>query len=472
MTSQMENIDYIPNWAKKAIIYHIYPLGFFNAPQINPDDGKIINRMAEIRKYYSYFEKLGINVIQFGPVFESVSHGYNTIDYLKVDSRLASNQLFKEIVEELHACNIKVILDGVFNHTSRNFFSFKDIQQNRENSAFLKWYFIDFTKNNPYNDGFDYTNWEGHYSLVKLNLKEHEVKKYLFNAVEYWMREIKIDGWRLDVAYLISNEFWQEFRQICKKINQDCFLIGEMIHGPYSQWIGSDRLDAGTGYQVHKSIWSALNENNMYELKAVLENSFHPNWGQAKDILLINFLGNHDTTRIRSRLINDRLLVPAYLILFTLNGVPKIYYGDEIGMKGAKTTHSDEEVRKPMIPPHEVLSMENNTLLEIIRNLIRIRKENHALIYGNLISLFADNINGNLIAYLRQSSQETLLIIINGSSKPVSAIIPLWNLNFSNDAKFVDILNPEDEKLYIVNQNQLNIPYIYPYWGKILLLRN
>ena len=125
----------------------------------------------------------------------------------------------------------------------------------RENSWRKHWHFIDFSRNNPHGDGFDYKNWEGHYSLVKLNLQENDVKNYIFSVAEYWLKEIGIDGWRLDVAYLIGSDFWREFRQACKKAKPDCFLIGEMIHGPYTKWIGPELLDAGTGYQIYKSIF-------------------------------------------------------------------------------------------------------------------------------------------------------------------------------------------------------------------------
>ncbi len=462
----MENISYIPEWVKNSTIYHIYPFGFFGAPKFGDMESETTPRLELIRKFYPHFDELGINVVQFGPIFESVSHGYDTTDFMKIDHRLGSNDLFKEIVEELHQRNIRVIVDGVFNHVGRNFNSFKDVQKYKEKSWRLHWHFIDFNSNNPFNDGFDYKNWEGHYSLVKLNLLEPDVREYIFSVSEYWLREIGIDGWRLDVAYQIPRTFWREFRKKCKTIKPDCFLIGEMIHGPYGKWVGPDLLDAGTGYQVNKSIWSGFNSNNLYELKAVLEQNFNPNFGLNKGILLVNFLGNHDLTRIRSQLSNENSLFPAFLFLFTTNGLPKIYYGDEIGLKGEKTETSDDSVRQMMILKKDDWPDRGQEIFDHVKLCIRLRKAHHSLQYGNLTSLYADD---STIAFLRKSSKETMLIVLSASENTKSCSIPLWNLNL--DGRFFqEQLTQGGKKEYRVVKNKLFIDELYPSWGRVLKL--
>jgi len=460
----MEHINYIPDWAKRAIIYHIYPLGFFGAPKYSKDEDHETNRLAGIRDYYEYFKELGINVIQFGPVFESVSHGYDTIDFMKIDHRLGTNDLFKEIVNELHNLGIKVLLDGVFNHVSREFDSFKDIQIYKEKSWRKHWHYIDFSRNNPYNDGFDYKNWEGHYELVKLNLNERDVREYIYNVARYWLKDIGIDGWRLDVAYQISSYFWSEFRKVCKEAKADCFLIGEMIHGPYNKWIGPDLLDAGTGYQVYKSIWSAFNSNNMHELKAVLERSFHQEWGLFKDIVLMNFLGNHDTTRIRSILKDERFIYPVFTFLFTANGIPKIYYGDEIGMRGVKGEHNDDDLRKSMPKTKDFWPDNGISIFNHVKNLIQIRKNNHGLIYGDITPIYADP---NYLAYIRRSSKQTLLVVISNKFESEYKSIPLWNQNL-NGCKFIELLEQGGPKEYYIENNHLNAEF-FPCWSRILL---
>ena len=463
----MEHVNYLPDWTKRGIIYHIYPLGFFNAPKHNKDEPNTVNRLANIRNYYDHFKEMGINIIQFGPIFESVSHGYDTIDYMKIDHRLGTNELFKKLVSELHEMGIKVIIDGVFNHVSREFDSFKDILQYKEKSWRKHWHFIDFSKNNPYNDGFDYKTWEGHYDLVKLNLNEEDVRDHVFSVASYWLKEVDIDGWRLDVAYQISPDFWREFRQTCKKNKADCFLVGEMIHGPYNKWIGADLLDAGTGYQVYKSIWSALNSNNMHELKAVLERSFHHEWGLFKDTILVNFLGNHDTTRIRSQLDDERYIYPAFIFLFTTNGIPKIYYGDEIGMFGVKGQTSDDDIRTPMLKPGEAWPQNGAVIFETVQKLIRIRNNNHGLIYGELIPIYAEN---NILAFIRRSSIQTLLIMINNDFQTITKKIPLWNLNLEG-SKFMELLDQGGEKEFLVQDNHLQAD-LFSNWGRILLKIN
>ena len=464
----MENIQYVPDWAKNGIIYHIYPLGFFDAPFYSKDETEIVNRLEKIRDYYTYFQELGVNIIQFGPLFESHSHGYDTTDYLKIDHRLGTNELFKEIVRELHEMGMKVIVDGVFNHVGRDFFSFKDVQEHKQHSSKQDWHYIDFSQShmNPHMDGFDYKPWEGHYELVKLNLDNPEVRDHLFYVAKYWIGEIGIDGWRLDVAYLIQNSFWKDFKGACRSVKPDSFLIGEMIHGPYSKWIGHDLLDAGTGYAVYKSIFNGINENNLWELKGVLEQSFHPQWGQNKNIALMNFLGNHDVTRIRSILKDERHVIPAFLILFTLNGFPKIYYGDEIGMRGIKIPgQSDEDIRKSMPSPSDERDPLGNAIMDNVKRFIQLRKSNHALAYGDLTPVWADNTNSNMIAILRRSSQQTLLVVVSTSFESKRVKIPLWNLGLDG-SKFVDILSDSEEYRVQNNQLELNVPGC---WGRVLL---
>ena len=463
----MEDIHYVPDWVKKGIIYHIYPLGFFGAPYNSRDESETVNRLEKIREYYSHFQEMGVDIIQFGPIFESVSHGYDTTDYFKIDHRLGTNELFKEVVDELHGMGIKVIVDGVFNHVGREFFSFKDVQEHKQHSSKQGWHYIDFSQSymNPHMDGFDYKPWEGFYDLVKLNLDNHEVRDYFFNVAKYWLGEIGIDGWRLDVAYLIENHFWRDFKHACKSVKSDSVLIGEMIHGPYSQKIGQDLLDAGTGYAIYKSIFNGINEGNLWELKGVLEQSFHPQWGQNKNIALMNFLGNHDVTRIRSILKDERHVIPAFLILFTLNGFPKIYYGDEIGLTGVVIPgRSDRDVRKSMPPSTQERDPYGQSIFANIKRFIQFRKENHALVYGNLTPVWADNTKSNMIAYLRKSSQQTLLVVVSTSFETKKVKIPLWNQGLDG-SQFIDLLNSSEE--YWVHNNQIEID-VPGCWGRVL----
>jgi glycosidase len=271
--------------------------------------------------------------------------------------------------------------------------------------------------------------------------------------VSYWMKEIGIDGWRLDVAYLLPIDFIKELRKVCDTINPESFLIGELIHPPYSKWIGEDRLHSGTAYNVYKSIWSAIASSNMYELKAVLEQSFHPEWGQIKDQTLMNFLGNHDNTRIASILPKIHQLKTAFTLLFTLNGIPKIYYGDELATLGIKTEKSDDDVRRPMV---DVNDIKNNKVLSFVQELIKFRQENHALIYGRINGLYADPASGKILSFLRQSSKQSILVVINSGEADATISLPFWNLGLEGK-RFKD-LSGNDE--YTITNNQLTNLFI------------
>jgi glycosidase len=266
---------------------------------------------------------------------------------------------------------------------------------------------------------------------------------------------------------MIDKGFLSELRRVCRSSRPDCFLVGEMIHGPYSRLLGSELLDAATGYQIYKSTWSSFNDANMYELKNVLDQAFNPSWGQDKASLLMNFLGNHDTTRIRSILKDERGVIPAFLILFTLNGIPTVYYGDEIGLRGVKSPESDADVRRAMPEISGPWPEYGAEVFAACQRIIRLRKENHGLCRGDIIPVFADNVQCNVIAYLRRSSQQLLLVVVNAGERAVSKTIPLWNQNLEG-VRFTDILNKDGTTLTVQN-NQLQIAEIPPFWGKVLL---
>ena len=170
-------------WFDEASFYHIYPLGLCGAPQKN-DYGQVCHRLQSLYPWLDHIEKTGFNALYIGPLFESVGHGYETTDYYKLDSRLGDNEDLKKFVKAAHDKGIKVVFDAVFNHTGRDFFAFKDLQQHRENSRYRDWYCnVNFRGNNEYNDGFSYDNWGGYNLLVKLNQRNPEVRDYLLDTV-------------------------------------------------------------------------------------------------------------------------------------------------------------------------------------------------------------------------------------------------------------------------------------------------
>ena len=251
-------------WAYESVFYQVYPLGFTGAPFEN--DGELRHGILRFIDWIPHIRKVGANAIYFSPVFESDTHGYNTRDYKKIDVRLGTNEDFKKVCDELHKNDIKVVLDGVFNHVGRGHFAFQDVLKNRENSPYRYWFNIDFNGNDAWNDGLWYEGWEGNYDLVKLNLKNDEVVNYLFDCVKYWIEYFEIDGIRLDVAYCLDPDFMHRLREFTDGIKNDFFLVGETVHGDYNRLVNDGMLHSATNYECYKGIHSAINSLNLFEI--------------------------------------------------------------------------------------------------------------------------------------------------------------------------------------------------------------
>ena len=227
-------------WYDEAVFYHIYPLGMTGAPKQN-EYGEPVERLNKILPWISHIKNIGCNAIYLGPLFESVGHGYETTDYKKLDSRLGTNETLKNFVAECHKQGVKVIFDGVFNHTGRDFFAFKDLKQNRENSRYKDWYCnVNFWGNNSYNDGFSYENWGGYDLLVKLNQRNPEVKDYICDVIRFWVSEFDVDGIRLDAADVLDFDFMKALRHVANEVKPEFWLMGEVIHGDYIRWANAD----------------------------------------------------------------------------------------------------------------------------------------------------------------------------------------------------------------------------------------
>ena len=265
-------------WAYESVFYQIYPLGFCGAPFEN--DGVLEHRLKKVEDWIPHMKKLGVNAVYFSPLFESDTHGYNTRDYRKVDVRLGTNEDMRELCDALHRNNIRVVLDGVFNHVGRGFGPFQDVLRNREHSPYVNWFYrIAFDGNSNYNDGLWYEGWEGNYDLVKLNLGNEEVVNYLLESVRFWVEEFGIDGLRLDVAYSLDENFVRRLRSFCDGLKEDFFLVGEMLHGDYNRLMNDSMLHSATNYECYKGLYSSFNSMNLFEINHSLLRQFGPeNW--------------------------------------------------------------------------------------------------------------------------------------------------------------------------------------------------
>jgi len=389
-------------WAEEAVFYQIYPLGMCGAPFEN--DGILQHRILRVLDWIPHLEKLGITAVYFSPLFESDTHGYNTRDYRMVDKRLGTNEDLKKVVDALHQAGIKVVLDGVFNHVGRGFFGFRDVQEKRWESRYKDWFHISFDGNSNYNDGFWYDGWEGNYDLVRLNLQNPEVTDYLLQSVKFWIDEFGIDGLRLDVAYMVDQEFLKSLRFHTDGWKKDFWLAGEMIGGDYKRIMNDSMCHSVTNYECEKGIWSAINSSNLFEIVHSLLRQFGPEqWSLYRGKHLISFLDNHDVSRVASIIQDPEKLAVAYGFIFGMPGIPMVYYGSEWGIKGDKKD-GDQALRPELEKP------EWNDLTTKIANMASARQISKALCYGNFRSLVLEN---RACIFERDYEDERVMVAVN-----------------------------------------------------------
>lgn len=398
-------------WAYESVFYQIYPLGFCGAPFEN--DGVLTSRILKVIDWIPHMQKLGVNAIYFSPVFESDTHGYNTRDYTKIDCRLGTNEDFKTVCDALHEAGIKVVLDGVFNHVGRGFWAFQDVLKNRENSRYKDWFArIAFDGNSNYNDGLWYEGWEGNYDLVKLNLRNEEVIQHILSCVQGWVDEFDIDGLRLDVCYCLDKDFLKRLRSFANQVKPDFFLLGELLHGDYNQFVNDDMCHSATNYECYKGLFSSFNSMNMFEIVHSLLRQFGPeNWTLYKGKHLLSFVDNHDVSRIASNLTNEKHLPLIYAMAFGMPGIPCVYYGSEWGAKANKS-EGDPALRACFDAPVE------NELTAWIAKLAHAKRESKALNYGAFKSLVLTN---RQCIFERECDGERVLVAINADEAPYTA---------------------------------------------------
>lgn len=405
-------------WYNDAVFYHIYPLGLTGAPKQNPY-GAVEHRLRDLFPWIDHIRSLGCNALYIGPLFESVGHGYETTDYKKVDSRLGTNEDLKDFVAECHRQGIRVILDGVFNHTGRDFFAFRDLKEKREASLYRDWYCrVNFGGNNSYNDGFSYENWGGYDLLVKLNQHSEAVRDYICDVIRFWVSEFDIDGIRLDAADVLDFGYMQALRRTASSVKADFWLMGEVIHGDYSRWVNDSTLHSVTNYMLHKALYSAHNDHNYFEVAHTLKYV----QGQVGDLnKLYNFADNHDVERITTRLKNKAHFTPVHILLYTLPGVPSIYYGSEFGLEGRKEKWSDDSLRPALRLSDFDGAAETNPCTALIAALGRLRGSVPALSRGSFREL---QLQTGFYAYARELDGESVLVAVNNTDGNVTLQLP------------------------------------------------
>ncbi len=397
-------------WFDEAVIYQIYPLGMCGAPYRN--SGEESHSILQVLDWVDHIRSLGATTVLFNPLFYSDAHGYDTRDYTLVDNRLGTNEDFRKVCQAIHGAGMKVMLDGVFNHVGRGFWAFRDLREKKWDSPYKDWFNVHFDGDSPYQDGFWYEGWEGHYELVKLNLKNPAVVQHQFDAIRKWVEEFDIDGLRLDVAYCLDLDYLRQLRQFTNGLKEDFVLFGETLHGDYNRWMNPEMCHSVTNYECYKGLYSSFNSMNMFEIGHSLARQFGPEpWTLYKGQHLVCFADNHDVSRIASVLTDPEHLYTLYGVMFGMPGVPALYYGSEWGVEGDKAK-GDQDLRPALKKP------QSNRLTQWISQLARAHKESEALCYGSYRNVM---LNNKQIIFERAGNTQRVLVAINADSQPYTA---------------------------------------------------
>ncbi|MFB9274233.1 alpha-glycosidase [Cohnella cellulosilytica] len=420
-----------PAWVKDAVFYQIFPERFANGdPSLNPEGtlpwggaptptNFFGGDLQGVLERLDHLSALGVNAIYFNPLFEATTnHKYDTKDYLKVDPRFGTNEKLKELVDACHARGIRVMLDAVFNHSGKEFPPFVDVLEKGAESPYAGWFHVrDFplrVENRvPTYDTFGFEP-----IMPKLNTENAEVKRYLLDVARYWIEEVGIDGWRLDVANEVDHAFWRELRAVVKGLNPEAYILGEIWHDSIS-WLQGDQFDAVMNYPVTEAAldFFARGKTGPAQFADVIGSQLAAYPRQAAEAAF-NLLGSHDTPRLLTVCGGDERRVKlATLFQLTYPGAACIYYGDEVGMAGG----GDPDCRGCMVWETD---KQNRELFAFFAAAIRLRQDHEALRSAGFRFLAAD---GGLLAYERLATDgsERFVVAMNVSERPIDAVLPV-----------------------------------------------
>jgi len=468
-----KNLNMTPDWVKHAVFYQIFPDRFASSSRvIKPGNLEAWDATPTTRGFkggdlmgvvekLDYLEDLGITAIYFNPIFQSASnHRYHTHDYFQVDPLLGGNAAFDELIKEAHKRNIRVVLDGVFNHASRGFFQFNHILECEEKSPYIDWFHIKGYPLNAYGEKINYAAWWDIPGLPKLNTDNSQVRQFIFDVAKYWLNR-GADGWRLDVPFEIDDDdFWREFREVVKTVNPEAYIVGE-IPCEAQRWLAGDQFDAVMNYQITQACLGYFGGDQIDQVLAkgfmgletppkldaatfatrVVELlNIHPKeFAYAQ----LNLIDSHDMPRFLSLVKDDpKRLYLAYLFLLTYPGAPCIYYGDEIGTKGGV----DPLCRKAFDWNEAHWNVE---LRAGLKELITLRQAIPALRTGDFLPVYTE---GDVLVYLRKDANDNLLVAINMDQTP-------QQINLDVQAHFNDgttLQSQLDERNYSVQSGKLS----------------
>ena len=412
----------MPGWVEHAMWWHVYPLGFVGAEhEALPEGSAPAHRFEHLTAWLDYVVELGLSGIALGPVFASQTHGYDTVDHARIDARLGTEEDFDAFLAAAKARGLRVTVDGVFNHVGRDFWAFQLVLRDGPSAATAPWFHLEWPEGAGPGTEPGYRDFEGHHALVALNHEEPAVVEYVTGVMNHWL-DRGIDGWRLDAAYALSPSFWAKVLPGVRAKHPEAYVFGEVLHGDYAAFVAESGVDSVTQYELWKSIWSSLNDANFFELDwtltrhAELLESFVP----------LTFVGNHDVTRIASRLTDPRHLPHTVALLMTLGGTPTVYAGDEQGMTGVKEERAggDDAVRPPFpASPADLLPFGWDTY-RLHQQLIAVRRRNPWLHDARTERLTCTNTTLVLRSTPRGDDGPAVLLALSIDDAPTTLPVP------------------------------------------------
>ena len=421
----------MPEWTKTVIWWQVYPLGFTGSPPSTVDEREQ-HRLRKLERWLDYAVELGASGLALGPIFASATHGYDTIDYLLIDPRLGDDSDFDALIAAAHARGLRVLLDGVFNHVGRGHRAFRSVLEFGPDAATASWFRLHWPR--PWQPGIEpeYDNFEGHDQLVALNHAEPAVAEQVVAVMNHWLGR-GADGWRLDAAYAVPTSFWASVLPRVRAEHPNAYIVGEVIHGDYAEIVRQSGMDSVTQYELWKAIWSSLNTGNFFELAWSLKrhNEFLDTFAP------LTFVGNHDVTRLASKLTDERLLAIALVVFLTVGGTPAIYYGDEQAFAGVKEDRigGDDAIRPEFPPAPGDLPTSGSSTFRLHQLLIGLRRRNAWLHAARTIEIHLTN---TALSYESAGNGERLIVVLNMAADAVTIPAPGARGVLAGDVQLVE----------------------------------
>lgn len=383
-----------------ALWWQVYPLGFSGAPHQAPADDAVVHRLPRVTAWLDYLIELGLNGLALGPVFASSSHGYDTVDHLRIDPRLGDRADLDALIAAAHDRGIRVLLDGVFNHVGVEHPTFQAVLAAGPGHPDNDMFRIDWSGAEPVWDCF-----EGHRHLVTLNHDSPRVVNWIADVMTHWL-DAGADGWRLDAAYAVPTTFWARVTEKVRTRHPEAYLLGEMIHGDYAGFVTESGIDTVTQYELWKAIWSSITDHNWHELVWTLGrhdeflDSFRP-W---------TFIGNHDVTRIVTK-VGEQYAEHALVLLATLGGTPAIYYGDEQALPGLKEDRAggDDAIRPEYPTAPGDMSESGARMRRLHQDLLGLRHRHPWLADARTEIV---QVTGDLLVYRTHAGEQSLTVTL------------------------------------------------------------